>query len=159
MASKTIGGFPSGASVSAYTRASQLPSAALAPPAPSGTPVQTATAGSDGRVTFSSLADGTVYVASDGSRVVSFATDDASSPSAGSGTGAGRAWAPSTPYKAGDLVTQSGAAYRANADFTSGASFNPANWTAISGATLAAVDGGTASTTYSGADFIDGGTA
>lgn len=79
-------------------------------------------------------------------------------PSAGSG-GAGRAWAPSTVYKAGDLVTQAGAAYRANTDFTSGASFNAANWTAVGGATLASVDGGAAATTFTGADFIDGGTA
>jgi hypothetical protein len=55
-------------------------------------------------------------------------------PSAGSGSGpAGRAWAPSTAYKAGDIVTQAGQAYEANTDFTSGASFNAANWTAIGG--------------------------
>ncbi len=39
-------------------------------------------------------------------------------------------WAASTVYKAGDLVSYLNAFYTANADFTSGATFNAANWTA-----------------------------
>lgn len=51
-------------------------------------------------------------------------------PSAGSEVG-GRAWQPNTAYKANDLVVQAGVLYRANADFTSAASFNAANWTVV----------------------------
>jgi hypothetical protein len=140
MASKTIGGFPAAASVSAYSRASQLPSNLLTPPPPSGTPVETETAGADGRVTFSALAAGTEYVATDGSRVVSFETDDASSVSGGSSVEvAGRAWAPNTAYKAGDVVVQGGVLYSAKADFTSGATFSSVNWNAVGGPALGPV--------------------
>jgi hypothetical protein len=49
--------------------------------------------------------------------------------SAGSGGAAGRAWQANTAYKAGDVVVQGGLLYTANADFTSGATFNATNWT------------------------------
>jgi hypothetical protein len=61
-------------------------------------------------------------------------------PSAGTGSEvAGRAWTPNTAYKANDLVVQAGTLYRANADFTSGASFNATNWTAIAAGAAVAV--------------------
>jgi hypothetical protein len=52
-------------------------------------------------------------------------------PSAGSGSGVILPWAATTQYKAGQPVTYQGQVYTANADFTSGASFNAANWTAL----------------------------
>lgn len=42
-------------------------------------------------------------------------------------------WLPNTAYKSGELVVNSGLIYSALADFTSGASFNSANWALVSG--------------------------
>jgi hypothetical protein len=51
---------------------------------------------------------------------------------------AGRAWAPNTPYKAGDVVVQGGMLYRALADFTSAASFTASNWATLGTASVVA---------------------
>lgn len=58
--------------------------------------------------------------------------DQGNSPSTGGG-GAGvvTAWAPSTPYLAGQLVTFSGITYAAKANHTSGGSFTSANWNQV----------------------------
>src|SRR3954453_17068955 len=101
---------------------------------PSGSAVSIATV-TGGVATLAGLADGTDYVAyaANPNRYKRFRTDPAP-VSAGTGSEvAGRAWAPNTAYRAGDIVTQAGQTYEANTDFTSGASFNAANWTAIGG--------------------------
>lgn len=50
------------------------------------------------------------------------------------------AWAPSTAYVPGDIVTYLGRTYMAPSAFTSGASFNVANWTLLAGRGQARVD-------------------
>jgi hypothetical protein len=59
------------------------------------------------------------------------ALHDRHGPVVSAGSTTGRAWAANTAYKQGDLVTYSGGLYRANADFTSGSSFNGTNWTTV----------------------------
>ena len=51
------------------------------------------------------------------------------------------AWAQNTSYEAGDIVTNGGNAYIAPADLTSGATFDPTNWTQISGDDAEITDG------------------
>jgi hypothetical protein len=46
-------------------------------------------------------------------------------------SGSSGAWLPNHAYKAGDVVNQGGVLYAANADFTSGTTFNTANWTVV----------------------------
>ena len=48
------------------------------------------------------------------------------------------AWQASTAYKAGQVVTYNSLLWQANADFTSGATFNASNWTLLSGTKVAA---------------------
>lgn len=56
------------------------------------------------------------------------------------GSGIVAAWAPTTVYKAGQLVTNAGLTWQALADFTSGGAFNAANWRQIqTGADLASL--------------------
>lgn len=65
--------------------------------------------------------------------MLGFGSRSRSTPGVGGGGGVyyRGAWAATTAYKAGDVVSQGGALYVALADFTSGASFNAANWRAL----------------------------
>lgn len=53
---------------------------------------------------------------------------DYTAPSIGALTSLGPAFAPNTDYNKGDVVSYNGGNYAALTTFTSGASFNPANW-------------------------------
>lgn len=79
----------------------------------------------------------------------------ATGPAGPSGTGSGvRAWAASTTYVAGDVVTHGNALYRAKAGFTSGATFDSTKWDALltatngSGTALKAYENGDGTVSY-----------
>lgn len=55
-------------------------------------------------------------------------------------------WTPNTFYRANDIVKNSGQLYTANADFTSGTTFVPANWTPITSGSTFSQDGVSVST-------------
>lgn len=120
--------FPSGTSVSVYAQSArgELPSSG----APTGSAVDTGTVSGDS-VTFTGLADETRYIAyaAGPDRYLRFSTPPAST--GGGSVVAGLTWQASTAYVANQVVMQNGIFYQANADFTSGASFDPANWTVV----------------------------
>lgn len=135
MATYTIKGgttFAEGVSVGAYPATQVGPEGG--PPSGSATDTKTVT---NGDLVFTGLADNKEYVAYAASpnRYKRFRTDPASAATTSSSGGGGiyyrGAWAATTAYKAGEVVSQAGALYAALADFTSGASFNTANWRAL----------------------------
>lgn len=127
---RTIDVFPDSTSVSAYLP-SQWPPDAGRVGAPHGSAVATATT-SAGLATFTGVSFATEYVAyavvNSVPRYLGFRVRDAD-PTAGRLHAGG--FIPFTAYSAGDLIVQNSITYYANVDFTSGAAFDPADWSQL----------------------------
>lgn len=135
MASVTLSGWPSGATVSVYVR-STIPDHSKTGPSPSGSVVTSGTAASDGTVSLT-VANDINYVASDGTRTVNFRVPSSTASSGIPNAPSYSSLASGTSVKAGDLVENGGTVYRRNADGTISGSFNAANWTAVATSSVA----------------------